>query len=285
MSKISAYTALSSAASNDVVPVVDVDDTTMASSGTTKKITVANLLAALSGTSISGLTGLTITAPTGNAIVASTDGTSTSAGAFVVNPSAAWAGVYDTVNSLYYGISRTLPSPSGASTLGGYYDGLGVGGQGTSSLRPVFGVLALGQSGNGLGSTAFTVLGNNKVVTFYNTLDDSSGNATVAGLQTLNGGTNTSGSAPVITGIGATSGSATQLSDHTRDYLVYFTITTSGTATSLTIGHTSGASDVTIVPSGAATAGTLWTFRLPAGWYLKWTGTTTAISNQVAVGC
>ena len=30
MSKISAYTALSSAASNDVVPVVDVDDTTTA---------------------------------------------------------------------------------------------------------------------------------------------------------------------------------------------------------------------------------------------------------------
>ena len=46
MSKITAYTALTSPASNDVLPVVDVNDTSMASTGTTKKITVANLLAA-----------------------------------------------------------------------------------------------------------------------------------------------------------------------------------------------------------------------------------------------
>lgn len=44
MSKISAYTALTSPAASDVLPVVDVSDTSMAASGTTKKITVGNLL-------------------------------------------------------------------------------------------------------------------------------------------------------------------------------------------------------------------------------------------------
>ena len=44
MSKISAYTALSSAASNDLLPVVDVSDTTMAPTGTTKNITATSFL-------------------------------------------------------------------------------------------------------------------------------------------------------------------------------------------------------------------------------------------------
>jgi hypothetical protein len=44
MSKISAYAALTSPASGDVLPVVDISDTSMAASGTTKKITLANLL-------------------------------------------------------------------------------------------------------------------------------------------------------------------------------------------------------------------------------------------------
>jgi hypothetical protein len=37
--------------------------------------------------------------------------------------------------------------------------------------------------------------------------------------------------------------------------------------------------------SAAATAGQVITFRLPAGWYFKWAGTTTAIADQAAVGC
>lgn len=48
MSKITAYNALAVAQSDDVLPIVDVHDTSMAASGTTKKITVANLIA-LSG--------------------------------------------------------------------------------------------------------------------------------------------------------------------------------------------------------------------------------------------
>jgi len=43
MSKISAYTAITSVQSNDLLPVVDVHDTTMAASGTTKKMTLNQL--------------------------------------------------------------------------------------------------------------------------------------------------------------------------------------------------------------------------------------------------
>ena len=43
MSKISAYTALTAPAASDVLPVVDISDTSMAASGTTKKMTLAQL--------------------------------------------------------------------------------------------------------------------------------------------------------------------------------------------------------------------------------------------------
>jgi hypothetical protein len=66
--------------------------------------------------------------------------------------------------------------------------------------------------------------------------------------------------------------------------MVYLNVTTSGTATSVTIGPTSAASAVTIMASAAATAGQVISFRLPAGWYVKWTGTTTVLA-QAAIGC
>lgn len=98
-------------------------------------------------------------------------------------------------------------------------------------------------------------------------------------------GTSTAGSAPVLTALGAVTATALQLSDTTRDYMVYLEVTVAGTATSLTMGPTSSANAVSVMTSQAATAGQVITFRLPAGWYFKWTGTTTAIGNQVAVGC
>ena len=98
-------------------------------------------------------------------------------------------------------------------------------------------------------------------------------------------GTSTAVSAPVLTALGAVSGTAIQLSDTSRDYMVYLEVTTAGTATSLTIGPTSSANAVSLMTSQAATAGQIISFRLPAGWYFKWAGTTTAIGNQNAVGC
>lgn len=96
---------------------------------------------------------------------------------------------------------------------------------------------------------------------------------------------NTAPSAAILTSLGSVSGTAIQLSDLTRDYMVYLEVTTAGTATSLTIGHTSAASDVTLIASSTATLGQLYSFRLPAGWWWKWSGTATAMTNQVAVGC
>ena len=52
MTKISGYAALASTQPDDVLPVVDVHDTSMASTGTTKKITVA----ALTAQTVSGFT-------------------------------------------------------------------------------------------------------------------------------------------------------------------------------------------------------------------------------------
>lgn len=106
--------------------------------------------------------------------------TVTSNGAFVQNTNggnSGYFGIYNSPNGLIYGIGGTLPLPAGVSGLGGYYNGMGVGGTVSGTTAPIFGVLNSAQSGNGLGSTALTVYANNKVVTFNNTLDDGSGAA------------------------------------------------------------------------------------------------------------
>jgi hypothetical protein len=79
-------------------------------------------------------------------------------------------------------------------------------------------------------------------------------------------------------------GTASQLSDTNRDYMVYLTVGTAGTAFSIAIGPTSGVT-TTIVPSSTATTGEVYTVRLPAGWFLKWTATTATLAGQLAIGC
>jgi len=107
--------------------------------------------------------------------------------------------------------------------------------------------------------------------------------STIGGLATLNAGTNTAGSAPVLTPTFA-NGTAAQLSDLTRDYMVYLEIGTAGTAFVVAIGPTSTPAN-TIVASGTATTGESVSFRLPAGWYVKWSATTATLANQKAIGC
>ena len=107
--------------------------------------------------------------------------------------------------------------------------------------------------------------------------------ASFAGVASFNAGVNSSGSAPVLTPAFATTVAA-QLADLTRDYMVYLAVTTSGTATSVAIGPTSTPAN-TILPSSSVTAGQLISFRLPAGWFVKWAGTTTAFATQTAIGC
>jgi hypothetical protein len=105
----------------------------------------------------------------------------------------------------------------------------------------------------------------------------------VNGVQTLNDGTNTAPSAPVITPTFA-SGTAAQLADTTRDYMVYFQIGTGGGTVALVIGPTSTPANA-ILTAAAGVAGEQVSVRLPAGWYLKITVATSTIAGQIAIGC
>jgi hypothetical protein len=105
----------------------------------------------------------------------------------------------------------------------------------------------------------------------------------LSGLETLNAGTKTSGSAPVLTPANA-NGTAAQLTDTTRDYMVYLTIGTAGTALTVLIGPTSTPAN-TIYTAATATAGQTIGFRLPAGWFWEWAATTATLAEQFAVGC
>lgn len=106
---------------------------------------------------------------------------------------------------------------------------------------------------------------------------------TLTGVLTENAGTATAGSAPLLTPANA-NGTAAQLTDTTRDYMLYLTIGTAGTALTIAIGPTAGVAD-TIYTAGTATAGQTIAFRLPAGWFWKWTATTATLAEQTAIGC
>lgn len=106
----------------------------------------------------------------------------------------------------------------------------------------------------------------------------------VNGVQTLNGGTSTAGSAPVISSPGFASGTASQLSDTTRDYEVYFTIGTGGGTVTIAIGPTSTPA-TTIVNGAVGVNGEVIRVRLPAGWFLEITVATSTIGKQIAIGC
>jgi len=112
------------------------------------------------------------------------------------------------------------------------------------------------------------------------------GTLQVDGVATLNGGSSSAGSAPILTAVAGTNGgSAVQLTDVTRDYMVYLEVGTAGTAFIVSMGHTSAGTDVTLHASGTATSGSVVTFLLPAGWFFKWSATTATLAQSVAVGC
>jgi hypothetical protein len=97
-------------------------------------------------------------------------------------------------------------------------------------------------------------------------------------------GTNTAASVPVISSPGFASGVASQLSDTSRDYMVYFQIGTGGGTVALKIGPTSTPANA-ILTAAAGVAGELLSVRLPAGWYLEITVATSTIADQIAIGC
>ena len=97
---------------------------------------------------------------------------------------------------------------------------------------------------------------------------------------TLASGSNTASAAAVTT---PTLGAAAQLAQTAADSMLYIVIGTAGTALTIAIGPTSGVADV-LVNSVAATSGTMYTVRLPAGWFVKVTATT-ATWTTTAIVC
>jgi hypothetical protein len=93
-------------------------------------------------------------------------------------------------------------------------------------------------------------------------------------------GSNTAATANILT---PTLGAAAQLADTTHDAMVMIQVTTAGQLT-VAIGPTSGVAD-SILNATAVAAGQLITLRLPAGWYIAvtssstaaWTATTTRV--------
>lgn len=108
--------------------------------------------------------------------------------------------------------------------------------------------------------------------------------ATFAEVVNANAGTSTAGSAPVISAPGFVSGTASQLSDTSRDYMIYIAIATGGGTVSVSIGPTSTPANA-IMTSATGVNGELISVRLPAGWYFKITLATSTIGSQIAVGC
>ncbi len=136
--------------------------------------------------------------------------------------------------------------------------------EGRAVQEDKFGNLAIHSSGNNDGNL---------------TVD---GAATVTGALTATGGVNTASGNAVIAAPGFSSGTAAQLSDLTRDYMVYVVIGTGGGTVTIAIGPTSGVAN-TIVSAAVGVAGTLMAVRLPAGWFYKITLVTSTIASQIAV--
>jgi hypothetical protein len=103
------------------------------------------------------------------------------------------------------------------------------------------------------------------------------------GLFASGGGFSTSASAPVVTPSFA-NGTAAQLSNTARDFMVYLQVGTPGTGFVVAIGPTSTPSH-TVFGSATPAGGELVSFRVPAGWYVEWSGSSTTIAHQLAVGC
>jgi len=84
-------------------------------------------------------------------------------------------------------------------------------------------------------------------------------------------------------------GIASQAWQTFADAMIYIQWTTAGSATSIRIGPTLGTNSLlpafVIYSSSTATLGQVTTIRLPAGWYLYWTGTTTASTVQWGIIC
>ncbi len=154
-------------------------------------------------------------------------------------------------------------------------------------------VWAVDASGNQVQSGNLTM---SSTSTLINLGPSTVGTLTTTGVVTQNNGINSSGSVNVLigtqTGLGGTTiittlgTGGTQIFDTTRDYMLYLETTTTGGATIL-VGPTATATLATVFVGSLLTAGTsgVISFRVPAGWYTRFTGTTWACATPVAISC
>lgn len=152
---------------------------------------------------------------------------------------------------------------------------------------PVWGVDAVGntvQSGNA------TITG---TITSSQVNAGTQGATTYTGIQTYAAGagdnTQAEANATVLSTLNipfnvAQTGVGTQIPDITRDYMCYVAVTGAGGAATMTIGSATGGTTATIFALASITiASVLPSFRLPAGWYIKYGGTATL--SQIGIPC
>ena len=95
----------------------------------------------------------------------------------------------------------------------------------------------------------------------------------------LGGGTIGAGLAAIL----GTAATGTQLADVTRDYMVYIGVTAGGATATLTIGPANTAVN-TLYAAATCNVGTMYSFKLPAGWYIRFQGPA-GITQQIAISC
>jgi hypothetical protein len=184
--------------------------------------------------------------------------------------------LYNQATATYYALLPDVTvAPAGVPALGGFGSAWVVAGPTTNTGASIL------QVSNNAGTQELRVQDNGVAETANNTLDDGSGNSSVAGVAAV-GGTDTSStateSAPTFT-----SGTAKQLST-TQDVMFYVVVTTTVTF-SLAFGSTSSAA-TTLVPSASHAASTTYGgYRIPKGWYVKLTCATMADLSLIQVTC
>ena len=97
------------------------------------------------------------------------------------------------------------------------------------------------------------------IAAYANTISTGTNPVPVAGVLATNAGTSSAGTATALTPTFA-SGTAAQLTDTTRDYLVYFQIGTGGGTVSIAIGPASSVANA-IIASAAGVAGAGYSVR------------------------
>ena len=147
----------------------------------------------------------------------------------------------------------------------------------------ISGIWILGESNDTTKPSQVVINQSTGVIPATSALLEVQGAFHASGIVTPGAGTNGSGSAPQLAP-GLTVNTPSQLSDTTRDYMVYLTIGTAGTGVQVKIGP-SNPPVRNVYGSATPTAGQQIVFRLPAGFWAEVIGTGTTLAAQNAIGC